>query len=51
MVKLALMVMSDTETHADRARVARLSRTGVSLIRIPAGKEYFVYHSHQREEE
>jgi uncharacterized cupin superfamily protein len=28
-----------------------LSRTGVSLIRIPAGKESFVYHSHHREEE
>ncbi len=25
MVKVALMVMSDTETHADRARVAELS--------------------------
>jgi uncharacterized cupin superfamily protein len=28
-----------------------LSRTGVSLARIPAGKESFVYHSHYREEE
>jgi uncharacterized cupin superfamily protein len=28
-----------------------LSRTGVNLIRIPAGKESFVYHSHYREEE
>ena len=28
-----------------------LSRTGVSLVRIPAGKESFVYHSHYREEE
>jgi uncharacterized cupin superfamily protein len=28
-----------------------LSRTGVSLVRIPAGKESFIYHSHQREEE
>ena len=27
-----------------------LSRTGVSLVRIPAGKESFVYHSHHREE-
>ena len=27
-----------------------LSRTGVSLIRIPTGKESFVYHSHHREE-
>lgn len=31
--------------------LVRLSRTGVSLVRIPAGKESFVYHSHQREEE
>ena len=28
-----------------------LSRTGVSLVRIPAGKESFIYHSHHREEE
>lgn len=28
-----------------------LSRVGVSLLRIPAGKESFIYHSHQREEE
>ena len=28
-----------------------LSRIGVSLIRIPAGMESFVYHSHYREEE
>lgn len=28
-----------------------LSRTGVSLVHIPAGKESFVYHSHYREEE
>jgi uncharacterized cupin superfamily protein len=28
-----------------------LSRIGVNLIRIPAGKESFVYHSHYREEE
>ncbi len=28
-----------------------LSRIGVSLVRIPAGKESFVYHSHHREEE
>ena len=28
-----------------------LSRTGVSVVRVPAGKESFVYHSHQREEE
>ena len=28
-----------------------LSRVGVNRVRIPAGKESFVYHSHQREEE
>lgn len=28
-----------------------LSRTGVNWVRIPARKESFVYHSHQREEE
>jgi uncharacterized cupin superfamily protein len=28
-----------------------LQRTGVSLARIPAGKESFIYHSHYREEE
>jgi uncharacterized cupin superfamily protein len=28
-----------------------LSRTGVSLVRIPPRKESFVYHSHYREEE
>ncbi len=28
-----------------------LSRTGVNWIRIPAGRESFVYHSHYREEE
>ena len=28
-----------------------LLRTGVSLLRIPAKKESFVYHSHHREEE
>ncbi len=28
-----------------------MSRVGVSLVRIPAGKESFVYHSHYREEE
>ena len=31
--------------------LAGLSRTGVSLVRIPARKESFVYHSHHREEE
>ena len=28
-----------------------LSRIGVGLVRIPPGKESFVYHSHYREEE
>lgn len=33
------------------ARLAGLTRTGVSLARIAPGKESFVYHSHAREEE
>ena len=33
------------------ARSVGLKRTGVNLIRIPAGKESFAYHSHQHEEE
>ena len=33
------------------SRLVGLSRTGVSLIRISAGKESFVNHSHRREEE
>lgn len=32
-------------------RLAGLKRTGVSLARIPPGKESFVYHRHEREEE
>jgi uncharacterized cupin superfamily protein len=28
-----------------------LSRIGVNLLRVPAGKESFVYHAHHREEE
>ena len=32
-------------------RLAGLERTGISLARIPPGKESFVYHSHEREEE
>ena len=32
-------------------RLAGLARTGVNLARIPPGKESFVYHSHEREEE
>jgi uncharacterized cupin superfamily protein len=33
------------------ARSVGLKRTGVNLIRIPAGRESFAYHSHQHEEE
>jgi len=33
------------------SRLVGLQRTGVSLARIPPGKESFVYHLHQREEE
>ena len=33
------------------SRAAGLKRTGVSLARIAPGKESFVYHSHQFEEE
>ena len=32
-------------------RALGLNRTGVSIARIPPGKESFVYHSHQHEEE
>lgn len=32
-------------------RATGLKRTGISLARIPPGKESFVYHSHEREEE
>ncbi len=33
------------------ARSVGLKRTGVNFMRVPAGKESFVYHSHQHEEE
>ena len=33
------------------ARSVGLKRTGVNFIRVPAGKESYVYHSHQNEEE
>jgi uncharacterized cupin superfamily protein len=33
------------------ARSVGLKRTGVNFIRVPAGREAFVYHSHQFEEE
>lgn len=32
-------------------RLAGLKRTGVSLVRVPPGKESFAYHLHHREEE
>ncbi|WP_345294158.1 cupin domain-containing protein [Luteimonas vadosa] len=32
-------------------RLAGLERTGVSLVRLPPGKESFAYHMHHREEE
>lgn len=38
-----------TGTHL--SKLAGLSRTGVSLVRVPAGKESFAYHLHHREEE
>jgi len=31
--------------------MAGLKRTGVSIVRIPAGHESFAYHAHHREEE
>ena len=33
------------------ARSVGLKRTGVNFIRVPPGKESYVYHSHQNEEE
>ena len=33
------------------ARSVGLKRTGVNFIRVPAGRESFVYHSHLHEEE
>ena len=38
-------------TGVQLGRLAGLERTGISLARIAPGKESFVYHSHQREEE
>jgi uncharacterized cupin superfamily protein len=38
-------------TGAQLGRLAGLERTGVSLARIAPGKESFVYHRHEREEE
>ena len=33
------------------APLCGLTRTGVSLMKVPAGKESFIYHSQEREEE
>lgn len=33
------------------SRLAGLERTGVSLVRLPPGRESFIYHLHHREEE
>lgn len=33
------------------ARSVGLKRTGVNFIRVPAGRESFIYHAHQHEEE
>lgn len=42
----------NSEVHATRlSSQAGLSRLGISWVRVPAGKESFVYHSHYREEE
>lgn len=38
-------------TGVQLARLTGLKRTGVSLARIAPGRESFVYHSHEREEE
>lgn len=38
-------------TGAHLSRLGGLSRTGVSVVRIPPGKESFAYHLHHREEE
>jgi uncharacterized cupin superfamily protein len=33
------------------ARSVGMKRTGVNFIRVPAGKQSYIYHSHQHEEE
>ena len=41
-----------SELHGTQlARSVGLKRTGVNFVRVPAGKESYVYHSHQCEEE
>ena len=42
----------NSELHGTQlARSVGLKRSGVNFIRVPAGKESYVYHSHQCEEE
>ncbi len=42
----------NSELYGTRlSTLAGLSRVGVSRVRVPPGKESFVYHSHYREEE
>jgi len=36
-------------THV--SRLLGLERTGISVVKVPSGKESFTYHSHMREEE
>ena len=33
------------------SRITEMSRVGITQVRIPPGKESFIYHSHQLEEE
>jgi uncharacterized cupin superfamily protein len=43
---------SNSELYGTRlSSLVGLSRVGVSRVSVPPGKESFVYHSHQREEE
>jgi uncharacterized cupin superfamily protein len=42
----------NSELHGTRlSSLVGLSRLGVSRVRLPPGKQSFVYHSHHREEE
>ena len=42
----------DSEMHGMQlARSVGLKRTGVNFIRVPPGRESYVYHSHRYEEE
>ena len=38
-------------TGTRMSHIVGLERVGVSKVRVPPGKESFIYHSHQREEE